>query len=114
MNDLEATLNALLADPKELEKLAGLAGKLLGGEGGEGGEGGGEAQGEKKGPDANPLSRLAGRFTGEKNDKGALVKALSPYLSPQRRARLERAVRLAGMLRLAGAAIQEFGGETHV
>ena len=38
---------------------------------------------------------------------GALADALSPYLQPERSARLRRALRLAGMLRVAGTVLGE-------
>ena len=43
-------------------------------------------------------------------DKAALLSALAPYLQPERRARLQKALRLAGVLRIAGAALREEGG----
>ena len=39
--------------------------------------------------------------------RGALADALSPYLQPERCARLRRALRLAGMLRVAGTVLGE-------
>ena len=43
-------------------------------------------------------------------DKTPLLQALSPYLRPERRAKLQKAMRMAKMARLARAALNEYGG----
>ena len=101
MSEFEDKLHAILSDPAELERIGRLASELMGG---------GPA-GEEGGPPADPtgpLRRLSGLLGGAGDgDKRALLEALGPYLRPERRARLGRALRLAGMLRLAGAALAE-------
>lgn len=103
MSEFEDKLHAILSDPAELERIGRLAAELMGG--GQSGEGS-----EPPGDPTGPLRRLGSLLGGAGDgDKRALVEALSPFLRPERRARLGRAMRLAGMLRLAAAA---FSGET--
>ena len=107
MDEFEKTLDRVLSDPKEMEKLSRLAGQLFGS--------GGEAPQEPPGgPDPGMLSRLQGLMGGasEKgNDKTRLLEALSPYLREDRREKLKKAMRLARMAKLAGTAMRKFGGE---
>ena len=97
MDDLQATLQALLDDPSELEQLAQTAASLLGG-------GDDAAQAEAQMPD---LKQMLEMMRSDRESK-KLISALSPYLSAQRRARLERAARIACFSSLAELAL---GGE---
>ena len=105
MSEFEDNLRTILSDPAELERIGRLASELMGG-------------GPAETPPAEPaagggdvLRRLGALIGGASAaDKTALVEALSPYLQPERRARLGRALRLAGMLRMAAAAMGEEGG----
>ncbi len=101
MSEFEEKLHAILSDPAEMERIGRLASELMGGETA-------AAQTEDGGADNALLRRLAGLAGGAGGDgKANLVGALSPYLRPERQARLKKALRLAGMLRLAGAAMRE-------
>ena len=109
MNEFEEKLNAVLNNPAELERIARLAAELMGGEDDE------TAPPPK--PDIPPLdSELLGKLTklmgsaGGGSDKTALVQALSPYLKPDRQARLQRALRMAKVARLARAAMENDRG----
>ena len=104
MNELEEKLNALLNDPAELEKLSRMAAALMGG-----------ADAAPGAPDPAPDGELSGKLTGllgkaGGNDKSELLRALAPYLQPERQARLSRALRLAKVARLAAAALAAEGG----
>ena len=76
------------------------------------------AGGKKRAPDASEpgvlpemLKRLlGGSGSGKPGDKAALFRSLAPYLREDRRERLQKSVHLAKAARLAGAAMQEFGG----
>ena len=101
MSEFEDKLHAILSDPAEMERISRLASELMGG-------GGEAAPAEGSDPDSPLLRRLGGLLGGAgSGDKTALLKALSPYLRPERRARLEKALRLAGLLRVAGTALRE-------
>ena len=103
MSEFDDKLHAILSDPAEMERITRLASELMGG-------GAGGAQPKAEAPDGALPRRLAALLGGAGGgDKTALVNALAPYLQPERRARLQKALRLAGMLRLAGNALREEG-----
>jgi len=106
MSEFEDNLRAILSDPAELERIGRLASELMGG--------GAAVQAEDASPAPGPGGDVLRRFGalfggGTAADKTALAEALGPYLKPERAARLGRALRLAGMLRLAAAAVGEEG-----
>ena len=103
MSEFEEKLHAILSDPVEMERISRLASELMGG-----GLTDAAQPAANEGPDGVLLRRLSGLLGGAGGgDKAALLSALSPYLRPERMARLQRALRLAGMLRLAGTALWE-------
>ena len=103
MSEFEDKLHAILSDPAEMERIGRLASELMGG--------GAGSVPTDDGGDGTLLRRLGGLLGGAGlGDKTELVNALSPYLRPERRERLRRALRLAGVLRLAGTALREEGG----
>ena len=111
MSEFEERLNAILSDPAEMEKITRLAGQLLGADG----EGTAAAQ-EPAGGDGALFGTLAGLLRSDSGggDKTALVSALSPYLRPARRQRLQKALRLAKAARLAAVMLRADGGEQDV
>lgn len=105
MSEFEDKLHAILSDPAEMERIGRLASELMGGGAGS------VPTDDGGGGDGTLLRRLGGLLGGAGlGDKAELVNALSPYLRPERRERLRRALRLAGVLRLAGTALREEGG----
>ena len=103
MSEFDDKLHAILSDPAEMERIARLASELMGG-------GAADAPPKEAAPDGALLQRLGALLGGAGGgDKAALVGALAPYLQPERRARLQKALRLAGVLRLAGKALREEG-----
>lgn len=120
MSELEDKLNGLLSDPEEFGKVAQMAKNLMDGGLGEKLSGmfdGGPEQGgtEKHGaaaPDADMLAGL-GRVMSAANagsDKTALLDAMKPYLAEKRRGKVDRALKIARIARIAGAAFGENGG----
>lgn len=102
MNEFEEKLNAVLNDPAELERIARLASELMGG---------GKDDAPPPDGDSELLTKLAKLMSSAGgNDKTALLQALSPYLKPERRTRLQKALRMAKMARLARTALEENGG----
>ncbi len=110
MSELEERLNAVLSDPEQMGRIAQMASRLMGSLPPQ--ESGPPAAAAAPGPDAALLglvSRLMGGMRGG-GDKKQLLNGMAPYLAPTRRARLEKALRVAAAARLAGAALAEWGG----
>ena len=98
MGELEDRLEAVLNDPRQMERIARMASTLMGGMGMGAGTGDGPGTG-------------GGGEGGRGNEnKRQLLSALSPFLSAGRQQRLERALRVAAAARLARAAMSEWGG----
>lgn len=120
MSELEDRLNSILGDPEQMARISSLAQSLMGG--GAGGEAP-SAEGLAEtlsaagggGPDSALLGRL-GSLLGQSSgpdDKRALLEAMKPYLSEKRRGKLDRAMKLTRMAKLARLAMGELGnGET--
>ena len=120
MSEFEDKINAILGNPAEMEKITKLAAQIMGG--------GGAASSSPEAPQEPPretpgldlgsidpelfgkIGRLLSQ-TGGGSDKTALLRAMGPYLSQDRRERMEKAIRFAKIAKLAGAAIREYGGE---
>lgn len=113
MDELESRLGALLSSPESMERLKGLAAALSGGEG------------SASAPEAAPASPafdpamlgLLQRVMGEANrpsEASALLTALEPCLSPERAARLDRALRLAKLAKVAKTVLPQLGGDLNV
>ena len=111
MSEFEERLNRILSDPAEMEKISRLAAQLMGGEGSAESDAPPSAGGGI--PDLNGILGKLGSVGG-KNDKAALLAALSPYLKPDRRQKLQKALRLAQAARIAGVALDAYGGDGSV
>jgi len=100
MDHWEEQLGSILGDPQQMGKIADLARTLMGG-------------GETNSAPAPPmpeLGKLAALLNGPAEggrDVRALLEAMKPWLSEKRRAKLDRAVKLARMAKLAGIALGE-------
>lgn len=136
MAELEDKLNAILGDPQAMGQILSMARALSGGEGPAHPQ---EPDGPAPPPEETPPSPLSGSPAGDLGgllgdldpellQKGltllqtyrtgddrreALLNALAPYLSPQRRETLERARRIVRLTRVAAQALELFrsGGE---
>ena len=108
MSELEDRLNALLANPEDMGKIARMASRLMGEISPEPPAAGKGADGALLGAVSRIMGGLGGGREGNKNQ---LLSGMSPYLSEERRKRLGRALRIASAARLAGAALAEWGGE---
>lgn len=113
MSSLEEQLNSILSDPGQMAQLQSLAQSLMG-------PSASAEEPAQEAPSGDLLSSLLGddggltarlfsllrQETGP-DDKRALLQALAPYLSEKRRGKLERALRLARMAKLARLAMGE-------
>ena len=105
MSELEEQINRILSDPGQMEKLTGLASLLMGGESG--------AAAPPPAPNLDPglLQKLGGALGGGAAGKEtALLEAMRPWLSEKRRHKMDRALQLAKMARIARLALGQMGG----
>ena len=116
MGEFEDKVNRILSDPDQMDKIANLAKSLMGGDSEES-TGRQEAPssffgGEGLGLDAamlGKISRLLQSGAGQNREKEALFAAMKPYLSEKRRAKMDKAIKIAGLARLARIAMGEMG-----
>ena len=113
MDGLEEKLGSFLSDPAAMEKLRQLAGALSGsmpdlgaaapppGQGGSGG-----LFGAPDGRLAELLGKVMGAY-GAPSEAARLVELLGPWLQPERRERLEKALRVARFVRAARSVLPE-------
>ena len=107
-----AMLQSVLSDPEQMAKIAQLAQGLMGSQ-------------EKTAPDAPPSTSAGGSPGGDrllalltkamsdgagKSRSTELLRAMRPYMKPEKQEKLDRAMRIAGMARVAGLVMGEFGG----
>lgn len=111
MGELEERINQVLNDPAQMEELSRLAQSLMGG----GGEAEKPAGLPELGQDAGLLAKAVKLL---REDEGSasgstqgLLRAMEPYLSPRRREKLERAMKLARLSHLARLAFGEGKGD---
>ena len=98
MSELEERLSAMLSDPGEMDRLARMARRLMGGAPAE------ESSSPAGLPTAAALLRsLSG------GGKPPILDAVGPYLDEDRRERLARALRLASAARAALPLLRETG-----
>lgn len=105
MSELEERLQSVLSDPGELERLAKMARQLMGG-------GPAASPPEEERPSGAGLPAGAAKLFRELagGKKPPLLDAVGPYLDPDRRERLARALRLASAARTALPALRELEG----
>ncbi len=102
MSDWEEQLSSILGDPEQMGRIADLARSLMGG--------------EEEPPAAPPSSPDTGALGslmqsvmggGGKDRAQTLLEAMKPWLSEKRRAKIDRAVKIARMAKLAEMAMGE-------
>ena len=124
MSEFEDKLNALLSDPGALEQIMELAQSLNGAETPEDGAAHSEPPPEESSADSPPFSppdgidpqllrnilSLLSRHDEEDDRRAALLTALRPFLRPERQEKIDQAVRIARMTKLARSAAELFKG----
>lgn len=107
MSEFEDKLNSVLGDPAQMEKIADLAKKLMGGDGGT------EAaaprpQGDLE-LDPGLIKRIGRLMNGGGDDKQRLLQAMEPYLSEKRRVKMDKALKIARLARIVRVMGEEGG-----
>ena len=106
MSEFEDKLNELLNDPGQMERIAGIAKSLMGGEAPP------EAAPDT-GLDEGFIKKISGLMKSSEaktsNDK-KLLEAMRPYPSEKRRSKMDKAMKIAKLASIASIAAQ-FGGD---
>ena len=110
MDDIESKLNSLFSSPESMERIMQLAKSLSGSEA----KGEARETSQESAPALDPkLMSIIGSALGEFSNKGdteRLAGALKPFLSAERAERLDRAMGIARIARVAKKVIPELGG----
>ena len=110
MDELESRISSVLGDPEQMEKITRLAQSFMAGTG----NNDTPPKTEAAMPEAELLNRIMRLMrTGGEKDKGerAMLEAISPYLSEKRRGKMEKALRIAKLVRMAKIAMEEREGD---
>lgn len=135
MGQLEEMINGVLSDPEQMKKIMDIAGSIMGGVGeGQSADATAapSAPSSPSTPESMPdfssimkglsglsgisggLGNLAKGFLGgaggRDEEKKALLEAMRPWLSEKRQGKLDRAMKLARVMRIAGVAFLKNGG----
>lgn len=129
MSELEDKISEILGDSEQMAKITKLAQSLMGGEGTQSSApaGAADTDGESAcaaggfdpaglGIDAETLgriSRLLSSGSTQNREEQALLSAMRPYLSEKRRGKMDRAMKLAKLARIARLAIGEMEDDGH-
>ena len=105
--ELEDMINSVLSDPKQMDMIAGLAKSLMGGAEPQRPE---QAAPAMDGAMLTKLQQLMGNDA-RPGQSEALLRAMEPWLSEKRRVKMDKALKLARLAKLAGFAMGELGGE---
>ena len=119
MSEFEDKVNSILNDPQQMEKIAGLAKSLMGGEAqqsaSEKTENGMASVfsslmgGEDSGFDIGKIGRILSASAGVDDEKQALLNAIKPYLSEKRQRKMDKAMKIAKLASIAKLAMGEMG-----
>ncbi|MBP3539569.1 MAG: hypothetical protein J6J62_06970 [Oscillospiraceae bacterium] len=125
MSELEDKINGILGDSEQMAKITELARSLMGGAGNEEG-GSNHAPGNDNDGAAGALSefgldaaalgkigRLMSAGSAQSSNEQALLSAMRPYLTEKRRSKMDRAMKLAKLARIAKLALGETEGDGH-
>ena len=108
-NELGAMLQSVLSDPEQMAKISEMAQGLMGGAASSA-----ETPPAPPAPagDAKVLSELGALFGGktETSRSTALLMAMRPYMKPEKQEKLDRAMKLSKMVRIAHAVMGQMGG----
>lgn len=122
MSEFEDRINSILGDPAQMDKITKIAKSLMGGEAAEPEErsGGDNPLAALFGSDGEEMaalgriSRALGAQSEQDREKTALLEAMKPYLSEKRRRKMDKAMKIARLTRIARAAMGESGGDDDV
>lgn len=110
MSEFEDRLNSILNDPAQMDRITAMAKSLMGST--ESSPPPPKSAGGLEGLDLGRMMAVLGNGNRNSSDnKRALLEAMKPYLSPHRREKLDRAMKLAKMIGMAEIAFGMMGGD---
>ena len=114
--DIGALLESVLRDPEQMNRIAAAAQSLMNGnEAAAPAEGASPAPAASSAAETKLLASLSGML-GQKSEQSrsaALLSAMRPYMRPEKQEKLDRAMQIARMVRIAGTVMREWGGDSH-
>lgn len=116
MEDLESTISQILGNPESMAQIMSLA-KSLGVTPPPGEEAPQESSPQEEPAQESPVSdgslqmmmELMQQFGSTDQREAKLLNALKPYFSQDRQQRIDRALRIAKLSKIAGATLRSFG-----
>lgn len=121
--DIGALIQSVLSDPEQMAQITQLAQGLMGSQGGEGLPSPETPVGETASPipampdfsqgEMKLLSALGKAFAAGKSSNSrstGLLVAMRPYMKAEKQEKLDRAMKIAQMVHVAGAVMKEYGG----
>ena len=123
MGELEDKINSVLSDPEQLSEITRLAQTIMGGGQEDRVWGGGSfspsaqpsSSGlfDQLGLDGDALKKIGKALNmSSGSNSQALLEAMKPYLSDKRKTKMDKAIKLARLAKLAGFAMGEMGGKS--
>ncbi len=116
MDDLQNKISALFSSPESMEQIRNLAQSLAGGSGQATAPPTTEQTPQQPVTDTRMLqllSRAAGELS-HPSEASSIIYALRPYLSADRASKIDKAMNIARMAKIAKNLIPEVGGEKNV
>lgn len=116
-NDFGAMLESVLSDPAQMEKIASMAQSLMGSaaQTSEKGESSTSknTQDVFSGESGSIFSLLGKAFKGSypKSRSTQLLLAMRPYMRTEKQEKLDRAIKIAEIVHIAGFVMKEYGGD---
>ncbi|MGI5935207.1 MAG: hypothetical protein ACOX7I_00125 [Oscillospiraceae bacterium] len=118
MSELEDKINSILNNPEEMNKIVQMAASIMNGgnqkdTSGAGSPDPGNALASLGGIDPAMLSSIGRLISRAENsfNKHDLLEAMKPYLSEKRREKIDKAIQVAKMAKVAQIALAEYGGK---
>ena len=110
-SDIGELLQSVLQDPEQMSRIAAAAQSLMGGESAAG-SAPAQTPVSAQPSEAKLLSALSGMLgqKGGQSRSSALLSAMRPYMRPEKQEKLDRAMQIARMVRVAGTVMREWGG----
>ena len=118
MDDLQSKISAIFSSPESMEQIRSLAQSLAGNSDITRSQIPAVEHHEDALPLIDPrimqlMTRAMGEFS-KPSEASALLGALRPYLSPERMSKVDNAINIAKIAKIAKTIIPEFGGEQSV